>query len=512
MLKIFTRFTLAVLGLMFACPVSANDWYVDAATGSDSNGGSSWADAWRTVSHAAAAAPLQAGEVIQIAAGLYDTAHGESFPITARPGRTFIGVDGSGSTILDAGSTGLSVLRINGWNSYLNLSGLTLREATFGIHNYVPDFESYSLDLVDVQIEATQTAIFCSLLEGVMSVTMDSSVLHHNQNGINISSIGHHANLNFHAVDSSFSDNLDYGVRLKIAGPASSSDTSWRRCQFLRNGGTGLVLVGGAYWSVGVHAKLYDCLLAKNRGSGVVNDWGRTRLEGCTVADNAVTGNLVAVDASCLMLGSLLFGNGDDLLPQGETSASYCDIGDGDLAGTNNNFSADPLFVDPLVEDYRLRFGSPCVDAGEPDLVVPRSDLVGTPRDLDGDLVGTAAVDVGALELAPLELVGTPSIGSIVELQLWGPPSGISRVFIHRGPALNPGVITPFGELFLDRALLTTIGSGLTQLGPPGSLPWSIPPASVLVGRTVTLQAISSNGSPLQPWSLTNPIEIVFLP
>lgn len=512
MLSIRTQVRFAVLGLMFACPVSANDWYVDAATGSDSNSGTSWTDAWRTVSHAAVSAPLQAGEVIHIAPGLYDTAHGESFPITARPGRTFIGVDGSGATILDAGSTGFSVLRVNGWNSYLNLSGLTLRDATFGIHNYVPDFESYSLDLVDIQIEATQTAIFCSLLEGSMNVTMDSSVLHHNQNGLYISSIGHHAEIELQAVDSSFRDNFQYGARLRIAGPASDAQTTWQRCQFLRNGSTGLELFGDPSWSIGVHAELYDCLLAKNGSSGVVNDWGHTRLEGCTVADNAVTGNLVAVDASCLMLGSLLFGNGDDLLPQGNTTASYCDVGDGDFAGTNNNFSADPLFLDPLVEDYRLRFGSPCVDAGEPDLVVPRSDLLGTPRDLNGDLLGTSAVDVGALELAPLGLVGSPSIGSTVELQLWGPPAGISRVFLHRGPALNPGVITPFGELFLDRALLTTIGSGLTQLGPPGNLPWSIPPASTLVGRTVTLQAISSNGSPLQPWGLTNPIEIVFLP
>ena len=71
------------------------------------------------------------------------------------------------------------------------------------------------------------------------------------------------------------------------------------------------------------------------------------------------------------------------------------------ITGVDGNISADPIFVDPLNDNYLLRIGSPAIDAGynsAPSL--PFTDLDGFPRIFDGDGVGGAVVDIGALEFS----------------------------------------------------------------------------------------------------------------
>ena len=91
------------------------------------------------------------------------------------------------------------------------------------------------------------------------------------------------------------------------------------------------------------------------------------------------------------------------------------------------NIDADPLFVDPgywddagtpddtsddtfIPGDYHLLPGSPCIDAGTNDVdnpdtpeieTLPDRDIAGVPRVIDGDLDGTATVDIGAYEYLP---------------------------------------------------------------------------------------------------------------
>lgn len=65
-----------------------------------------------------------------------------------------------------------------------------------------------------------------------------------------------------------------------------------------------------------------------------------------------------------------------------------------DKTGILGNISEDPLFVDSLVHDYHLQMDSPCINAGDPDLVPPagRTDMDGEPRIFGG------RVDMGAYE------------------------------------------------------------------------------------------------------------------
>jgi hypothetical protein len=55
---------------------SGTDYYVDAVNGDDDNGGTSWLDAWKTITHAAETVPAGASttdtNIIHVASGTYD--------------------------------------------------------------------------------------------------------------------------------------------------------------------------------------------------------------------------------------------------------------------------------------------------------------------------------------------------------------------------------------------------------------------------------------------------------
>lgn len=68
------------------------------------------------------------------------------------------------------------------------------------------------------------------------------------------------------------------------------------------------------------------------------------------------------------------------------------------ITGLNGNISADPQFINPAANDYRLLATSACIDAGTNAFVLPDMDLDRHPRIIDGDLDGDASVDMGAYE------------------------------------------------------------------------------------------------------------------
>jgi len=76
-------------------------------------------------------------------------------------------------------------------------------------------------------------------------------------------------------------------------------------------------------------------------------------------------------------------------------NVSYCDIDQDGVAGSNGNIRQDPLFLDPDNGDFHLGQGSPCIDAGTNDApALPDTDFEGDPR-----IIGSAP-DMGADEYA----------------------------------------------------------------------------------------------------------------
>ncbi len=95
-----------------------------------------------------------------------------------------------------------------------------------------------------------------------------------------------------------------------------------------------------------------------------------------------------------------IFDFNDVLSPQSSAYGGICS----DQTGTSGNISADPRFVNPVANNFRLQTGSPAIDAGDnsaPSL--PAKDLDGFPRIQNG------TVDMGAYEFFLTSVAFAPS-------------------------------------------------------------------------------------------------------
>jgi parallel beta-helix repeat protein len=190
-------------------------------------------------------------------------------------------------------------------------------------------------------------------------------------------------------------------------------------------------------------------------------------------SDNVLSNNTMTsndgyglyIGVGCLnnsVSNSILWNNGIDL--DGGT-ATYSDISDGDAG--EGNISEDPLFVNPANHDYHLHYSSPCVDAGNNadtvDLLgLPMVDPDGDPRICDGDLDGTATVDMGADEYIP-----DPYVSPIETVDFHGVELGSSL-------DLNITLYNTGNSVLTVNTVTRISGSGeFTYIGP--AVPFDIP-------------------------------------
>jgi hypothetical protein len=212
----------------------------------------------------------------------------------------------------------------------------------------------------------------------------------------------------------------------------------------------------------------------------------------CTIAHNASAGFRDGAVTSTSIVSSILWANADDLvfLPGAAPGVSYSDVSDGDFAGANGNFSAEPRFVDPAGVDYRLQWGSLCIEAGDPATPAGALDLAGLARPIDGNLDTVEAPDVGAYEFAPLYPRGSGRIGSYFTLELWGAAGSATSLWWTRGTTVSPSA-TPFGELDLDPTTMRLLFSGAASPGPPSVWTRRIPDDPTLIGRSFAFQSLT---------------------
>jgi parallel beta-helix repeat protein len=100
--------------------------YYVSNTGNNLNSGTSWLDAWKTITYAVETGATTPGDVIHVADGLYDTTtNGEAFPIDfLTPNVSLIG---AGGAIIDANNQEKNILNIR--NDGVSISGFELRNA-----------------------------------------------------------------------------------------------------------------------------------------------------------------------------------------------------------------------------------------------------------------------------------------------------------------------------------------------------------------------------------------------
>lgn len=152
-------------------------------------------------------------------------------------------------------------------------------------------------------------------------------------------------------------------------------------------------------------------LIVKNIGRGITMTDSSPEISFNTIADNDDDGiYLKNTGSSPLINNNIIVSNGSGIdistgnSPQityndvwGNTAGQYLPVGT-DQTGLYGNLSADPLFVDPNNNNYRLQYDSVCVDAGDPNFTNPLglTDYRGTVR-----VIGSAA-DMGAIESWPV--------------------------------------------------------------------------------------------------------------
>jgi len=155
---------------------------------------------------------------------------------------------------------------------------------------------------------------------------------------------------------------------------------------------------------------------------------------------------------------------------------------------------ADPLFADPVSDDFHLQHPSPCRDTGSNGEVVGLEDYEGDPR-----IAWNGKVDMGADEFyTHLYYIGDATPGGCVEGKLVGIPQASPVGLLVGSGVLEKPIQHMWGELWLEEPWL------FVYLDP-------IPVNGILVMRKRLSPDPAPYDIPLQgivgmdPDSLTNP-------
>ena len=508
-------FSLAVL----TSPALANDWYVDTVNGSDSNSGTLAADAWRTLSYARTQVPVGAAETIHLAPGIY--AEFSSFNMVPR--WRIVADGGSALTTFNfyppaAGGFNFTLQQPGlGFGPDSELRGLTINALNQNAISLGSDGE-LSPTLVDLQINGAATGVWfshSSSVAGTSSPTFERLRISNCFNGFLFTAFSPNMNFTPRFLDCEISSCTNLG--LYFSGRQTAVDA--KRCKFVMNSAAGVWFNADGMSLGGVFE---DCLFAKHTGAGIRADFAfaappssvDVTLRRCTVADNAqfgVRGTSTGLLAAQIRLeGTIVARNGDDLLVDPIALVSYSCIEDGDFAGSNGNFSADPAFVNAAGGNYQLSWASACVDRGNPLSPVGAVDLAGQARPIDGNLDTIEVADVGAFEFTPLGLSTDAQSGSIARFAFSG-EQGTSSLLYFTRQAIGSPRPTMYGEYdlvpFARLVLRTTVGAGS-----PVIVQRAIPSGSGWIGQTLAYQALTrSSVAPFRA-AYTNAVQFTILP
>ena len=135
----FLQFPAAIflfLLLMLASAASATTYYVDSTNGSDSNDGMT--SPWKTITHAAATVPAGTAVTpnqIILAAGTYDLANGETFPVSLANSYISLLGDTTSATRIQGDGSAVNLLEINATATGIAIQDITFANAARAIHS-----------------------------------------------------------------------------------------------------------------------------------------------------------------------------------------------------------------------------------------------------------------------------------------------------------------------------------------------------------------------------------------
>jgi parallel beta-helix repeat protein len=218
----------------------------------------------------------------------------------------------------------------------------------------------------------------------------------------------------------------------------SVSNPTVTNCTFSENSAES----GGGMFNYSSNPTVANCTFSGNSassdshegcGGGMYNESSsNTTVTNCIFSENSASGGsyegfgggMYNISSSPTVTNTVLWNNCASLGPEiwigitaypSTLSISYSDVKGGqasvfvDLGCTLNWGSgmvdADPLFADPLNNDYHLTVCSPCIDVGDNRAPgIPGNDFDGELRIFDGNSDGIAVVDIGCDEIIGLNV------------------------------------------------------------------------------------------------------------
>ena len=354
--------------------ISAPDLYVDAAATDDSGAGTI-GDPFKTLTNALAQAEV--GARVHVAAGTYNQASGEMFPLmVTTEAIQILGADPE-TTIIDADAQD-RVMIVRGVGTGGLISGITLTDGRGGDVNG------------------------CGLSLQLSSVTVSNCIIRNNSKGSQGERGGGlHAHAGLPTIVKCIIRNNTMPSNYTGGGGVGAfrSVLTMRDCVIdgnSANSAAGLYLEGYA-------CTMRDCLVISN-SSDSANNYDGLRLgsgtlliENCTFADNADRG-IYRSGGTMTVSNSIVWGHTvDNTVGVDSNAIWFCRVDAEDNAPGHGNVTGDPLFVNGYYlshDDWAGLQGtdSPCVDAGGITAAAAGVDHLTTRTD---GLPDEGAVDMG---------------------------------------------------------------------------------------------------------------------
>ena len=352
--------------------------------------------------------------------------------------------------------------------------------------------------------------------------------------------------------------NVESGARIGHAGGIRlrGQRTQIENCLIHSNeGGTGTTLTGplapfggGAFYGAsgtgGISVEVFSGSLTSQpysveiTGTTVVDNLGGTNsLSGPTaLASGGGLHNLS--QATVEVRNSILWGNrnGSGQLQQVNGGASVA-VSGSNVPGYSGqgNIASDPLFVDSMSKDYRLRPTSPCVDAGLLLAGLSPTDRIGNPRAFPilpdmgseewlpdcqpgnvGDPNGGAAIPVLSVGLSGDTVVSRVQATQGILIDVAQPPSNPNPAdFILAmtigAPNAQTSLPTPFGEFCFTPSFVfaSSLASPIGLLAATAAPTRLFVPPLPFVGIINLQGVIVANNSVSNSLALTNSVVIV---
>ncbi len=247
--------------------------------------------------------------------------------------------------------------------------------------------------------------------------------------------------------------------------------------------GGGLLLADGA--------TAVNSLLLRNQaeeGGGVALNGAELRYSTLSANTATLRGGGLLARAGAQVSATIVYFNS---APSGAQVARDGESGEFDhtacpdpLPGTGN-ISADPLFVSRTGGDYRLAFGSPCIDAA-PAAGFPAADIDLFERPRNGDADASARADIGAFENLMVHYV---SLSSPAPARPYGDWSTAARNIQDALSVCKPGSVVLVAPGTYPLTSAVNLSSSVQVLSTGG------PEVTHLDGQNLTRCVMISHGS-----------------